>query len=333
LRLKRTLCFIVSVVIFVLPLYGNLIVHFIDVGQGDAILIQTPQGKTILIDGGPYDRVTQFMDYLKSVPVEKLDMVVVTHPHSDHLSGLVPAFQQYRVDQVYMTRATHTISIYRELLLAVQREGLKIQIAQAGVTVDVEDGLSFRFLGPVRDDYDSLNDWSAVIWLTYGDISFLLMGDAEERAEKEIMSRTRNLQANVLKIGHHGSYRASSDTFIKTVDPDYAVIMCAKANDYGYPHRETLVTLKKYDVTLYRTDLDGTIRFETDGKQLAVYTEKGAALAQPVVFTGVYIGNKNSKVFHLPTCTGLPEEANRVYFNTREEAIAAGYRPCGGCQP
>jgi competence protein ComEC len=312
--------------------FCTLSVHFIEVGQGDAILIHTPGDKYLLIDAGPYDSVDTLMDYLKKFPIGKISLVIATHPHSDHISGFEEVFRDYKVEQVYMPNVSHTISQYRNLLNAVQNKGLKVNTAHAGITLPIEKGLHLSILSPIRDNYDSLNDWSVVVYFEYKDVSFLLMGDAEKEIEDSLRIENPALKATVLKIGHHGSFRASSDAFIGQINPAYAVIMCGANNDYGYPHRETLSTLNRHGVKLYRTDRDGTIVFETDGKTLNVTTGKTLS-SVPVFPASVYIGNKNSNVFHLSTCTGLPEEQNRVYFYSMEEAIAAGYRACGGCNP
>jgi competence protein ComEC len=327
---KKTMVFLLAFLVCLS--FSTLTVHFIDVGQGDAILIHTPGDKYLLIDAGPYDSVHSLIDYLKKFPIEKISLVIATHPHSDHISGFMEVFRDYGVAQVYMPNVSHTISQYRDLLRAIQSEGLKVYTARAGITLPIEKGVHLRILSPIRDDYASLNDWSVVVYFEYKDVSFLLMADAEKGIEESLLQENPDLKATVLKIGHHGSYRASSDAFIGQINPDYAVIMCGANNDYGYPHRETLSTLNRYDVELYRTDRDGTIVFETDGKTLNVTTGKTLS-SVPVFPTSVYIGNKNSKIFHLSTCTGLPEEQNRVYFYSREEATAAGYRPCGGCNP
>jgi len=314
-----------------------LSVHFIDVGQGDAILIQTPDGKNILIDGGPVEAFPTLDDYLRSQGVEVLEIVIATHPHADHIGGLSKIFAEYPVARVYMPRVSHTTVLYRNLLLAVREAGLKIQTARMDMDVTVEEGILFRLLGPVRDDYEELNNHSVVIYLAFQEVSFLFMGDAETDAEADLMKRKLIPDADVLKVAHHGSRSSTSEAFLKKVEPTYAVISCGKNNDYGHPHASVLKRLRLYASEVFRTDRNGTLLFETNGVALRI-SDKDGWLVLPSSFpseseSGLYIGNRKSKIFHVPSCAFLPDEKNRVYFSSVEEALNEGFRPCGLCRP
>jgi competence protein ComEC len=316
-----------------LSIFGaNLFVHFIDVGQGDAVLIQTPLGKTILVDAGPAEATPDMLRYLEETGIQEIDIVIATHPHSDHIGGFPALFEKYPVGQVYMPRVSASTRTYRDLLLSIQREGLKIHAAKNGVTLEIEKGVIFRFLSPISEHYDDTNNYSAVIFIGYKDISFLLMGDAETPVEKELLENRLVVQANVLKAGHHGSQSSSSEAFIEVVKPQYAVIFCGTGNPYGHPHEETLSILGKY-ATVFRTDTNGTIVFQTDGKTLKITPSSQQIPETPLLAVYPYVGNEKTKVFHRSTCTSLPDEKNRVYFSWAIQALLAGYRPCKHCRP
>ena len=313
---------------------GELKVHFIDVGQGDSILIETPGGQNMLIDAGERDQGEKVVNYIKSQGVDKLHFVVGTHPHSDHIGGLVKVIESIPVEKIYLPRVTHTSRSFENLLEAISNKGLKISTAAAGVKISLADGEA-SFIAPVGEDYEGLNNYSAVIKLTYGSASFLFTGDAEKLSEKEMLANGTDLKADVLKVGHHGSVSSTSSNFLQAVSPEYAVIMCGSGNDYGHPHKETLAALSGLEV--YRTDSDGTIIISTDGNNYNITTGNKIAAQDKVVSNKdnsvYYIGNKNSKKFHRTDCANLPAENNRVYFATCEEAVNQGYTPCGSCNP
>jgi beta-lactamase superfamily II metal-dependent hydrolase len=244
-------------------------VHFIDVGQGDAILIQTPAGQNMLVDGGENACGDAMVNYLISQGVKDLNIVVGTHPHADHIGGLDTVINHFPVKYIYLPKVTHTTKSFRDLLDAVSKKGLKISTAQAGVVLPL-DGINCRFLAPVKDYYEELNNYSGVIRLEYGSHSFLLTGDAETESESQMLSLGVNLKSTVLKVGHHGSYSSTSSNFIKAAAPQYAVIMLGKDNQYGHPHTQTLSRLNNAGIKIYRTDQNGTIVFTTDGKDMQV---------------------------------------------------------------
>ncbi|AOQ23980.1 hypothetical protein MTAT_06180 [Moorella thermoacetica] len=247
---------------------GKLRVHFLDVGQGDAILVQLPGGQNILIDAGTNEAGPVVVQDLKQYAVAKLDYVIGTHPHEDHIGGLDQVINTFPVGKVYLPRVNNNTASYRELLLAIKNKGLKVTEARAGVSIPLGDGVQALFINPAKKNYDDLNDWSAVLRLTYGQTSFLFTGDAGSAAEEEMLASHQPLRADVLKVAHHGSRTATGTAFLKAVAPTYAVISVGKGNDYGHPHAQTLKRLQQAGVKVYRTDRDGTITAVSDGREV-----------------------------------------------------------------
>ncbi len=325
---------------------GQMKVHFINVGQGDSILIQFHNGQTMLIDAGPDDSV---VSYLNQQGIKKINYLVATHPHADHIGGMAAVIRTFDIGKVYMPRVTHTTKTYENVLLAIKAKGLKITSAKAGTEVFNQDGLKVNIVAPCGSSYDNLNNYSAVVKIQHGNTSFLFTGDAESLSEQQMLSSGANLKSDVLKVGHHGSSSSTTPSFLKAVSPKYAVFSCGAGNQYGHPHQETLSKLTNAGVKTYRTDTNGTVIFVSDGKTLTIQTlgssvqprapntssvsDKKATQSVATQTSGNYIGNKNTKKFHKTTCSSLPAEHNRVYFNTRDEAVGIGYIPCKRCKP
>ena len=319
-------------------------IHFLDVGQADCIFTQLPNGQTILVDSGNNDDASVVTAYLKKQGVKKIDYLIATHPHEDHIGSMDSIIRSFQIGKIFMPKATTTTKAFEDLLLAVKAKGLKINTAKAGTVVLNQGNLKINFVAPCGSNYDDLNNWSAVTRIQYGNNSFLLMGDAEVLSEQEILSSGVNIKADVLKVGHHGSSSSTSSSFLKSVKPKYAVISVGTGNKYGHPHKVTLTKLANAKIQVYRTDRDGTTIVTSDGKNISVKklgstikprAPNNGSIAVPAIPGSgkKYIGNKNSKKFHLPSCSVLPAESNRVYFKTREEAIKAGYIPCKVCNP
>ncbi|MBQ4161116.1 MAG: MBL fold metallo-hydrolase [Clostridia bacterium] len=244
----------------------TLAAHFIDVGQADSALIQLPNGETMLIDAGG-----EVNDYIASLGITKIDYLVATHPHSDHIAYLDEVISEFEVGKVIMPRVNHSSEAYKDLLYAIQKKSLRVKTARAGITLlDTED-LDIDIVAPAGDEYESLNDYSAVIKVTYKNKALLFTGDAEATSENQI---TADVNADVLKVGHHGSSTSSSKTFLSMVSPEIAVISCGKDNDYGHPHKEVLQALNVRGATTYRTDENGTVVVYCDGENLHVECEK-----------------------------------------------------------
>ncbi len=244
-------------------------VHFLDAGQGDSIFSELPDGKTMLIDASTADCGENIVKYIKNKGYSKVDYLVATHPHADHIGGMTRVVNQLDIGEIYMPKASATTKTYKNLLTAIKDKGKKINTAKAGVEMFSYDGISANILAPNSDEYEETNNYSAVVKLVCGEKSFLFMGDAEKESEDEIRT---DVSADVLKVGHHGSSSSTSGKFLNKVSPQIAVISCGKDNSYGHPHKETLSALESAGVRVYRTDEMGTITVTTDGKALDVST-------------------------------------------------------------
>ena len=245
---------------------GNLKVHFLDVGQGDSILVQFPDGENMLIDAGPSESSQYIVSYIKTQGIKKLDYLVLTHPHVDHIGGFENVFKNFKIGSVYMPKVTANTRTFQNMLLSVKEKGLKIKSAKAGVKIIDRDNLQVDFVAPVDTEYDDLNNYSAVIRIQYGDTAFLLTGDAGTESEAQILASGVNLKADVLKIGHHGSSHSCSISFLTAVSPQYAVISVGAGNNYGHPSEKTTIKLEKAGIKVLRTDQLGTIVFSSDGR-------------------------------------------------------------------
>lgn len=249
----------------------DLKVHFLDVGQGDSIFIELPTNETILIDASIKDASDKIINYLKEENVSKIDYVFATHPHSDHIGGMSAVIKAFDIGQIYMPKAVTTTKTYENLLLTIKDKNLKIKTAKTGNTIIDTDDLKLVVLAPNQDSYESLNNYSIVLKLTYKEKSFLFMGDAENLSEKEI---TGDVEADALKVGHHGSRTSTSQAFLNKVNPSYAVISVGLNNDYKHPHQEVIDCLEKKNIKIYRTDQNGDIIFTTDGYNIDVKVGK-----------------------------------------------------------
>jgi competence protein ComEC len=254
---------------------GTLKVHFIDVGQGDSILIQTPGHGDILIDAGDSSQGSAVVSYLKDQGVSELAWLIATHPHADHIGGMIRVLSSFPVRNMSMPRASHTTQTYENLLIAIKNKGLTVVEARAGRSILEAGNLRAYFMSPTTASYDDLNDWSAVLKLQYGTTSFLFAGDAGTKPEGEmLLSSARQPKAHVLKVAHHGSAHATGAEFLKAVSPKYAVISVGSGNPYGYPVKATLDRLVAQKVKVYRTDVHGSVVITSDGQTLSVKTQK-----------------------------------------------------------
>ena len=267
---KRSL--VVLVLLFTVPFATAdlpLAVNFIDVGQGDAIYVQSPNGKTMLIDGGERNGMAE--RYLDSIGVKTIDVVVATHPHLDHIGGLPAIIQKYDVKQIVMPRVTSvTTVIYQNLLETIRAKGLRVTEGKAGLAIDFCPSVIIECLAPNSAEYRDVNDHSIVLKLTQGDVSFLLTGDATAVSEREMLQHhSDKLKSTVLKIGHHGSSTSSTVAFMNAVNPQYAVFCVGRDNSYGHPTQE--VWNRVSGLSIFRTDVQGTIILTSDGKTVAAY--------------------------------------------------------------
>ena len=247
--------------------YGNTVVHFIDVDQGDAIYIKTPS-QNILIDAG--ERGNIVVDYLTKLNVTSLDLVIGTHPHDDHIGGLINVFQHIKVKEVIDPGIVHTSRTFEDYLTLIDEKGIKFTEGRAGMKRKLDDNTLLEILHPTTPNSGDLNGSSIVTKLTFGDMSFLFTGDADTSSEKEILSLGYDVRSTILKVGHHGSSASTSDDFLDAVSPEAVIIMCGTDNSYGHPHKETMEKLNDSDIAIYRTDIDGNIVVSTDGQTYEV---------------------------------------------------------------
>ncbi len=249
----------------------DLSVHYIDVGQADSCLVCLPGGKTMLIDAGNNTDGDDVVGYLHNQGVNRIDFLIGTHPHSDHIGGLDDVIKSFEIGKFYMPRVINTTQTFEDVLDAADAKGLTINTAKDGVRIYSDGETAIDIVAPCKDKYESLNNYSAVVLLKYKDASFVFTGDAETESENEI---TADIKADVLKVGHHGSSTSSSERFLNRVKPSFAVISCGTDNSYGHPHKETLDKLQRMGVTLYRTDINGTVICRTDGEKYYWECEK-----------------------------------------------------------
>jgi len=331
---------------------NKLKVHFLDVGQADCILIQTPSGKNLLIDAGNNADASFITSYLIQIKIKKLDAVVGTHPHEDHIGALDEVINTFDIGNVYMPKVSNNTKTFQNVLTAIKNKNLKVKTAAAGIKIEMDSQVKIEILAPNGSHYDDLNDHSAVIKLTFGKTSFMLDGDAETISESEMLAKGYNLKADVLKIGHHGSNSSTSTEFLKAVLPTYAIISVGKDNDYGHPTQSTLTKLEQADISIFRTDENGTIIATSDGtkitfdKKPTVNTNKATVNNATTTNAGntnvtnnsgkkenievtVYITNTGEK-YHRDGCSSLSKSKIAISL---KDAISKKYSPCKKCNP
>ena len=247
----------------------NLQFHFIDVGQGDSSLIITPKGKTILIDAGDEAHAKKVVSYVREQGIEKLDLVIATHPDADHIGGMDKVIKNFDIDVFAMPDVSAKTNQYKQIQRELKAKKMKTTRLYQGDEVQIDDDIDFEILSPVKGKkYDDTNEYSIVAKIVYKDTSFILMGDATMENEVDIINNVLDIDIDVLKLGHHGSSTSSSDYFITKTAPKIAIISCGKNNKYGHPHQEVMRVLKKHGVTPYRTDEMGDIVITSDGKEI-----------------------------------------------------------------
>ena len=349
------------------PQSSGLKIEFFDVGQGDSALL-TCDGASMLIDGGPKEASSFVFSALKKRGIQKLDYLVATHAHEDHIGGLAAAPHAADIGRAFSPVLTDTTEAFRDLVKALGEKNVSLEVPAAGDVLPLGSA-SVEILGPVSAQADNKNNTSIVLRVTYGQTHFLFTGDAEREEEETILNSGRSVQADVLKVGHHGSSTSTSYLWLRTVDPEYAVISCAQGNSYGHPHDEVTSRLRDAGTELRRTDQCGTITCVSDGTVISFSSEKtpsgdpyapgsgvstsgkktgqkaasgkeGSAVSSVPSGTGSgtsgYILNISSRIFHLPDCSSvkkMKDHNKKEFHGTRDEAIAQGYKPCGNCHP
>ena len=248
----------------------GLEVHFIDIGQGDSILIKDERF-AVLIDAGPNSSEEKLLSYLRDEGIKRLDCLVLTHPHEDHIGGADLIIDRLKIDSLLMSDCTASSAAFENLISSVENSNLSITIPLSGDKFSLGE-LDFTVLAPISNTYEDTNNYSIVLKLDYGNTSFVFTGDAEAQSEKEILQKFDEsiLKCDVLKAGHHGSSTSNSKKFVKTLSPDYAVISCELNNSFGHPHKEILALFNENNINVLRTDLESSIVFVSDGNKVSV---------------------------------------------------------------
>lgn len=264
---------IITIISLLIPSGKNnyFSIHTIDVGQGDSILIQTPNSKNILIDGGDNNSHHIVSNYLKKKKVKNIDYIIATHFDSDHIGGLDNIIDKFKVSRIYAPNYKCSTESYKNLINSCSNKNLDLQYLKQGDFINIEDNINLTVLSPSYiQEENNLN--SIVFKIDYKNKSFLFTGDAEANNEINIINSYDMSDIDFIKIGHHGSSSSTTEEFIKEVSPDIAVISCGYKNQYGHPHKSTLDTLEKNNVLTYRTDILGNIVFYSDGN--TIFTTK-----------------------------------------------------------
>lgn len=332
---------------------GTLTVTMLDVGQGDAILVQAPGGKTALVDAG--DGGTDVVAMLRARGVDHLDLVVATHPHADHVGGMKAVIEAFPPRLYLDSGQAHGTATYEALAATIEARDLAYQVAHTGSTIQLGAEATIDVLLPgdtlLRDTRSDLNSNSVVLRLRHGSDCFLFTGDAEEPTESRLLDQGLGA-CQVLKVAHHGSAYATGDRFLAAVQPKVALVSAGAGNRYGHPAPGALSRLQSAGATVYRTDRDGSIVVSSSGSGITITTERAggpvADAASPAPPAGraapsvpapaaacAFVGSRQGEVFHEAACGNgeriKPE--NRVCYATREAALAAGKRPAGCCHP
>ncbi len=306
-------------------------VHFIDVGQADSALILC-DGKAMLIDGGNVADSSLIYSYLKKYSVDSLDYMIATHPHEDHIGGLSGALNYASVETVYTSTIDYPSETFEIFFKQAQKNGAEILVPEVGETFKLGSA-EVEIVG--CNSVEETNNSSIVLRIVYGETAFLFTADAERDAEQVILKSGAELKSTVLKVGHHGSYAATSYPFLREVMPEYAVISVGEGNMYGHPHDEALSRLRDADVTVYRTDELGTVICRSDGVDVEFSFEKNL-VKQDGTENSDYVLNTSSKKIHLPACESVKDmsDKNREYYSgTKEELLLQGYSICKSCRP
>lgn len=271
-------------------------VNFIDVGQGDSILIESPSGKTMLIDGGVKGAGQQIVSYLKELGINKLDIVVATHPDADHIGGLIPVLDNMTIEQFFDSGKVHTSQTFEEMLTRIDEKNIPYHVPKIGDDIEFDKDVNVKVLN-ANDQATDNNDASIVLKMTYGNVSFLLTGDAGVALEKDMLQY--DVKATVLKAGHHGSNTSSSEEFIQAVKPEVTILSYGEDNKYGHPHAEIVDRLQAIGSKIYATADLGTITVSTDGVNYTVNgketssVETGNILSKEEPTTAIEIVSKD----------------------------------------
>ncbi len=257
----------------------GLEVHFMDVGQGDAILLVSPEGRSLLVDGGEFHMGDDVLAYLDELNIEELDIIVATHPHSDHIGGLIRVMEELPVGQVYDSGRMHTTQTMLSYLETIENKDIHFQVVSQGYSFQLGEEVKIFVLSPWDDLLqEEINAASIVLLVKYRDFTMLLTGDATALVEEGLLERGQLEPLHILKVAHHGSRTSTTEFFLSATRPDIAIISAGVGNRYGHPHEIVLERLKEYGVKIFRTDWHGSIVIWTDGYDIEVFLEKAEEL-------------------------------------------------------
>ena len=317
------------------PANTTLSVTFLDVGQGNCVIAES-NGHYMLIDGGNSNYSSKVVSYLHDLGITTLDYIVISHYDADHLSGVIGVLNNYNATKILSPDYESDTKTYGSYISIMNKKNYTAIHPTIGDEFTLGDA-TFTIVSPTKYTYDDENNNSIGIRLTDSSHSFLLLGDAEAQSELDIINSGIDLSCDVYMVSHHGSSNSSTDALLDITKPSVAVISVGK-NDYGHPTEQTLTRLSSHNISVLRTDQDGTI-IAYSGKDFLQWnidfdtkSVKKEAISNSSAEAS-YIGNKNSLKFHLPTCPNLPTASNQVYFDSRQDAVSSGFSPCGVCKP
>lgn len=305
-------------------------IYFLDTGNSDCIFINAEQN--VLIDAGDNDDEEKIVDFLSQLGVEKIDYLINTHPDADHSGCLDAVIEHFKIGTVFISNGSANSKTYRDFVNAAVESGLSPSVPLKDKLFYLQEDMFMRFYN--TEAQGSGNDVSLIVELVYKNDKFLFMGDAEKAQELSVLSELEDV--DLIKVGHHGSKTSTSNELLAKVLPEYAIILCGRDNAYGHPHQEVLDRLIDFGITIYRSDLQGMIHVQSDGNGISfdVLSESDNDFdVKTDDKLTYYIGNLNSKKFHLDTCSSLPSAKNQIIFNSYEEAVNDGYTPCSRCNP
>ncbi len=316
------------------PTEQQLKVHVLDVGQGDSIFIELPNGQSMLIDAAEKQYGEQIRQYISNLGYRDITFLVATHPHADHIGGMQHIVENMNVQSVYMPAKASATATYEKLLRAIKDKGLKIQRAKAGKVITSGEDFSVEILSPIKDDYgDNMNLYSVIISLVYRERSFLFLGDAEKENEEEI----RGVKADFVKVGHHGSHTSSSSEFVRRTGAKYAVISVGKDNSYNLPKDEIISRWQKAGAVIYRTDETGSVIAACDGKDIQIVgASKAEELSPKPAPQSEWVLNISSKKIHRADCSSvksIKDENKELSSESIEQLLDKGYTACKNCDP
>ncbi len=350
MKFKLKIITIFALIISILFLFGcnttevtpkaveGLNVHIIDVGQGDCTLLEC-DNFYMLIDAGEVDYGSTVVDYLDKYNIKKLDYMVITHPHSDHYGGAKTVLESIKTENIILSEAYSTTRSWEALIDYIDQNDYSVIMPKTQDSFTLGASTITAYVPEI--DNEDLNNCSIILKAEYNGMSALFTGDAEKSEEQALLEAGFNPQANLLKVGHHGSSTSTGSEFLQKVNPQLATISCGKDNDYGHPHRETKSILNRYNINTLRTDEQGDILITLNNNAMQIESENGYSNTININSTSqndksdVYIGNKNSKVYHYSDCEAVNKmsEKNKVVFNSIEEAENSNYTPCKNCNP